>query len=121
MDKFNSIQEYKRFKHPFLFPAEFITKANLFGDLTYSEKIFYCYLHHKLGECGLKDENGMYITIPREEMADFFEVTGKTIGVWMRKLMEYGLVRRGRHGFLDVSKTYVADLDEIIEGEETND
>nr|DAG38211.1 MAG TPA: replication initiator protein [Caudoviricetes sp.] len=116
MDKFNSIQEYKRFKHPFLFPTEFITKANLFSDLTYSEKIFYCYLHYKLGECGLKDENGMYVTIPREEMADFFEVTGKTIGVWMKKLMEYGLVCRGRNGFLDVSKTYVADLDEIIEG-----
>lgn len=40
MDKFNSIQEYKQFKHPFLFPVEFITKANLFGDLTYSEKNF---------------------------------------------------------------------------------
>lgn len=117
MDKFNSIQEYKRFKHPFLFPVEFITKANLFGDLTYSEKIFYCYLHHKLGECGLKDENGMYVTISREEMADFFQVAGNTIRVWMKKLMEYGLVRRERHGFFNVSKIYVADLDEIIKGE----
>lgn len=86
MDRFNGIQEYHPFKRRFLFPVEFITKFNLFG-----------------------------------EMADFFNVTGKTIGVWMKKLMEYGLVRRERHGFLDVSKIYVADLDEIIEGTETNE
>lgn len=116
MDRFNGIQEYHPFKRRFSFPVEFITKFNLFGELSYSEKVFYCYLHHKLGECGLKDENGMYVIIPREEMADFFGVTGKTIGVWMKKLMEYRLVRRERHGFLDVSKIYVADLDKVIEG-----